>query len=36
VWDKASSLQNKKAAIETIAAMLDKDVKWKVSGYYIR
>jgi predicted SnoaL-like aldol condensation-catalyzing enzyme len=29
-------LENKKAAIETVTPMLDKDKKWKVSGYYIR
>ena len=27
---------NKKAAIETVTPMLDKDGKWRVSGYYIR
>ena len=31
-----SSFENKKAAIETITPMLDKDGKWKVSGYFIR
>ena len=27
---------NKKSSIETITPMLDKDGKWRVSGYYIR
>ena len=31
-----TSFENKKSAIETIAPMLDKDGKWKVSGYYIK
>ena len=31
-----TSFENKKAAIETITPMLDKDGKWRVSGYYIR
>ncbi len=31
-----SSFENKKSAIETITPMLDKDGKWKVSGYYIK
>lgn len=30
-----TSFENKKAAIETITPMLDKDGKWRVSGYYI-
>ena len=28
--------ENKKAAVETVTPMLDKDGKWRVSGYYIR
>ena len=28
--------ENKKAAIETIIPMLDKDDKWRVSGYFIK
>ena len=28
--------ENKKAAIETVTPMLDKDGKWRVSGYYVR
>ena len=31
-----TSFANKKEAIETITPMLDKDGKWKVSGYYIK
>ena len=31
-----TTFENKKAAIETITPMLDKDDKWKVSGYYIK
>jgi hypothetical protein len=31
-----TSFENKKTAIETITPMLDKDGKWRVSGYYIK
>lgn len=31
-----SSFEHKQSAIETITPMLDKDGKWKVSGYYIK
>lgn len=31
-----TSFENKKSAVETIIPMLDKDGKWRVSGYYIR
>jgi hypothetical protein len=31
-----TSFENKKSAIETITPMLDKDGKWRVSGYYFR
>jgi hypothetical protein len=31
-----TSLENKKSAVETITPMLDKDGKWRVSGYYIK
>ena len=31
-----TSFKNKKAAIETVTPMLDKDGKWRVSGYYIK
>ena len=31
-----TSFENKKSAIETLTPMLDKDGKWRVSGYYIR
>jgi hypothetical protein len=31
-----SSFENKKSAVETITPMLDKNGKWRVSGYYIK
>ena len=31
-----TSFTNKKEAVETVTPMLDKDGKWKVSGYYIK
>ncbi|MEW6713643.1 MAG: DUF4019 domain-containing protein [Nitrospirota bacterium] len=31
-----TSFENKKAAIETVTPMLDKDGKWRVSGYYVK
>jgi hypothetical protein len=31
-----ASFENKKSAIETVTPMLDKDGKWRVSGYYIK
>jgi hypothetical protein len=31
-----TSFANKKSAVETITPMLDKDGKWRVSGYYIK
>jgi predicted SnoaL-like aldol condensation-catalyzing enzyme len=31
-----TSFEDKKAAIETVTPMLDKDKKWRVSGYYIK
>ena len=31
-----TSFSNKKEAIETITPMLDKDGKWKASGYFIK
>jgi hypothetical protein len=31
-----TSFENKKAAVETVTPMKDKDGKWRVSGYYIR
>lgn len=31
-----TSFNNKKHAIETLTPMLDKDGKWRVSGYYIK
>jgi len=31
-----SSFEHKKVAVETITPLLDKDGKWRVSGYYIK
>lgn len=31
-----SSFEKKQSAVETITPMLDRDGKWRVSGYYIR
>jgi hypothetical protein len=31
-----TSFANKKATLETVTPMLDKDGKWKVSGYFIK
>ena len=31
----ATSFENKKSAVETVTPMLEKDGKWRVSGYYI-
>ncbi len=31
-----TSFTNKKSAIETVTPMLDKDGKWRVSGYFIK
>jgi ribosomal protein S17E len=31
-----TSFENKKAAIETVTPMMDKDWRWRVSGYYIK
>lgn len=32
----SSSFEHKKSAVETITPMMDKDGKWRVSGYYIK
>jgi len=32
----ATSFEHKKSAIETVTPMMDKDGKWRVSGYYIK
>lgn len=32
----ATSFQDKKAAIETVTTMLDKDGEWRVAGYFIK
>lgn len=31
-----TSFANKKSAVETVTAMLDKDGKWRIAGYFIR
>jgi hypothetical protein len=31
-----TDFENKKSAVETITTMLDKDGKWRVSGYFIK
>ncbi|MEA1992696.1 MAG: DUF4019 domain-containing protein, partial [Thermodesulfobacteriota bacterium] len=31
-----TSFENKKSALETVTPMLDKDGKWRVSGYFIK
>jgi hypothetical protein len=31
-----TSFENKESSIETVTPMLDKDGKWRVSGYYIK
>ena len=31
-----SSFEHKQAAVETVTPMMDKDGKWRVSGYYIK
>lgn len=31
-----TSFEGKKSAVETVTPMLDKDGKWRVSGYYIK
>ena len=31
-----ASFENKKSAVETVTPMLDKDGKWRVSGYFIK
>jgi hypothetical protein len=31
-----TSFEKKKSAVETITPMVDKEGKWRVSGYYIR
>jgi hypothetical protein len=36
VIEYETSFENKKVAIETVTPMLDKDKKWRVSGYYIK
>lgn len=31
-----TSFEHKQSALETVTPMLDKDGKWRVSGYYIK
>jgi Protein of unknown function (DUF4019) len=31
-----TSFENKKSAIETVTSMMDKDRKWRMSGYFIK
>ena len=31
-----TSFENKQSTIETVTPMVDKDAKWRVSGYYLR
>jgi hypothetical protein len=31
-----TTFENKKSAVETVTPMLDKDGKWRISGYYIK
>jgi hypothetical protein len=31
-----TSFENKKSAVETVTPMLDKDGRWRVSGYFIK
>jgi len=31
-----TSFENRKSSVETVTPMLDKDGKWRVSGYYIK
>lgn len=31
-----ASFENKRSAVETVTPMLDKDGKWRVSGYFIK
>jgi hypothetical protein len=31
-----SSFEHKESSVETVTAMLDKDGKWRIAGYYIR
>ncbi len=31
-----TSFEHKRSAIETVTPMMDRDGKWRVSGYYIK
>lgn len=36
IFQFETSFENKKAAIETVTAMLEKNGQWKTAGYYIK
>ncbi len=36
VMQYKTSFENKQSAVETVTSMLDKDGKWRVSGYYVK
>lgn len=36
VMQYESSFEHKQSAVETVTPMLDKDGKWRVSGYYVK
>ena len=36
VIEFSTSFEHKKSAIETVTPMMDKDGRWRVSGYYIK
>jgi hypothetical protein len=36
VMQYKTSFENKQSAVETVTSMLDKDGKWRVSGYYLK
>ena len=36
IIEYTTSFEHKKSAIETVTPMMDKDGKWRVSGYYIK
>lgn len=36
IFEYKTSYQNKEESIETVTAMLDKDGKWRVAGYFLK
>jgi len=36
IFEYKTSFQNKEETIETVTAMLDKDGKWRVAGYFMK